>query len=46
MLQEWAEKQGIKLKYEQLEVYPDGIIQEGEDKATPAEKMGLRLKEI
>ena len=26
VLQEWAEKHGIKLKYEKLKVYPDGII--------------------
>ena len=46
LLQEWAEKQGIKLKYEHLDVYPDKTIQEGEDEATPAERMGLRLKEL
>ena len=46
VLQEWAEKQGIKLKYEQLDVFPEEAIQEGDDEATPVEKMGLRLKEL
>ena len=44
VLQEWEEKQGITFKYEQLDVFPEEAIQEGEDEATPAEKMGLKLK--
>ena len=38
VLQEWEEKQGIKLKYEQLDVSPEEAIQEGEDDATPEKK--------
>ena len=46
VLQEWEEKQGIKFKYEQMDVFPVETIQEGEDDATPVEKMGLKLKEL
>ena len=44
VLQEWAEKQGITLTYEQLEVFPEEFIQEDDEETTPAEKMGLKLK--
>ena len=32
--------------YEKLDVYPEETIQEGEDDATPAEKIGLRLRKL
>ena len=46
VLQEWAKKQGITLTYGQLEVFPEEIIQESGEKVTPAETMGLKLKEL
>ena len=46
VIQEWADKQGITLKYEQVDVFPEKAIQEGKDEATQAEKMGLKLKEL
>ena len=41
-----GKKQGITLTYGQLEVFPEEIIQESGEKVTPAETMGLKLKEL
>ena len=46
VLQEWAKKQGVILTFGQLEVFPEETIQESGEKETPAETMGLKLKEL
>ena len=46
MLQEWAKQQGVTLTFGQLEVFYEETIQESGEKATPAETMGLKLKEL
>ena len=46
VLQEWAKKQGITLIFGQLEVFPEETIKESAEEVTPAETMGLKLKEL
>ena len=46
VLQEWAKKQGITLTFGKLEVFPEKTIKDSAEEVTPAETMGLKLKEL
>ena len=41
-----GKKQGIKLTFGQLEVFPEETIKDSAEEVTPAETMGLKIKDL